>query len=197
MWPWEHLAVGYLAYAALVHLVARRPPAGDAVVVLAVATQLPDLIDKPLAWSLAVLPSGASLAHSLAFALPATLVALALARRVGHTRLGVAFAVGYLLHLPADALYPALLGRGPKVAFLFWPFVPVPAGSASGFLPQFEALLSTFLAYLATPRGTAYLVGEVVLLGSALALYAYDGTPGLRWLRRGARARRRPAPPDE
>lgn len=197
MWPWEHLAVGYLAYSALVHLLARRRPAGDAVVALAVATQFPDLIDKPLAWSLDVLPSGASLAHSLAFALPVTLVAVALAARAGRRRVGAAFAVGYLLHLPADVLYPVLLGDGPKTAFLLWPFVPAPPSDVAGFLPHFEELVATFVAHLATPRGTVYLAGELALVGAALALYAYDGAPGLRWLRRGARAGRPPAPPDE
>jgi hypothetical protein len=197
MWPWEHLAVGYLAYSALVHLLARRRPRGDEAVAVAVATQFPDLIDKPLAWSLDVLPSGTSLAHSLAFALPASLVALLVAWRAGRARVGAAFAVGYLLHLPGDVLYPALLGGSPKTAFLLWPFVPAPAGDVAGFLPHFEALLATFLSHLATPRGTLYLTGELVLLGSVFALYAYDGTPGLRWLRRRARTRRRPASPDE
>ena len=60
MLPWGHLAVGYLAYSLAVRVRSGGPPAGLAVAALAVGTQFPDLIDKPLVSWVSVLPSGRS-----------------------------------------------------------------------------------------------------------------------------------------
>ena len=49
MWPWEHLAFGYVLYSLGVRTLRGRTPRGPPVLVLAVATQVPDLLDKPLA----------------------------------------------------------------------------------------------------------------------------------------------------
>jgi hypothetical protein len=49
MWPWGHLAVGYLLSAGAAYLRDHSSPRGLAVVALAAGTQLPDLLDKPLA----------------------------------------------------------------------------------------------------------------------------------------------------
>jgi hypothetical protein len=73
MWPWEHVVVGYLAYSAVSHAVAGRAPSGRAAIAVAFAALLPDLVDKPLAWGLGVLPSGRSFAHSLVVAVPTVL----------------------------------------------------------------------------------------------------------------------------
>ena len=58
----------------------------------------PDLIDKPLAWLLHVIPGGRYLAHSLTAAL---LLSLAVGRLFGR-RAVAGFAVGYLGHLAGD-----------------------------------------------------------------------------------------------
>jgi hypothetical protein len=154
-------------------------------------------VDKPLAWTFDVLPSGTSLAHSLLVAVPASLLAVAVARRAGRGRYGTAFAVGYLSHLPADVVYPALVGGTPKTAFLLWPLVPARVGDVPGFLPHFEDLAASFLGFLAGPQGAAYLAAELALVGGALALWLYDGAPGLEWLRPRRGDGRRHVPPDE
>ncbi|PSQ27664.1 hypothetical protein BRD03_05435 [Halobacteriales archaeon QS_9_68_17] len=64
MWPWGHLAVGYLLYAASSRRQRARPPDGAETILIAFGTQFPDLGDKPLAWTVSVLPNGRSLAHS-------------------------------------------------------------------------------------------------------------------------------------
>jgi hypothetical protein len=61
MWPWEHLAVGYLLYSVSCVLWGRYPTR-IGVAALAFGTQFPDLVDKPLGWWLGVLPSGQSFA---------------------------------------------------------------------------------------------------------------------------------------
>lgn len=187
MWPWEHLAVGFLGY-----VVVRRTWGGSLrggpVVALAVATQLPDLVDKPLAWSLGVLPSGTSLAHSLFVAVPASIVAVAASRRARRPAYGAALAVGWLSHLAGDALYPVLLGGPPAVGALLWPVVPAPPGAGGGgLLAQARRLFALFVAFLGTPRGRLYLLGEAALLGLAGLVWLVEGAPGVGLLRRALR----------
>lgn len=218
MWPWEHLAVGYLGYALVRRAGARLgasgrgragsdaggagPDAGGTtdtaagrggpVVALAVATQLPDLVDKPLSWSLGVLPSGTSLAHSLLVAVP-VVVGVALAtRRTRLSAYGVALAVGWLSHLAGDALYPVLLGGPPAVGALLWPVVPAPPGaSGGGLLAHARRLFELFLTFLGTPRGRLYLLGEAGLLGLAALVWLRDGAPGVGLVRATVRRARR------
>ncbi len=90
-----------------------------------VGSQLPDLIDKPLAHELGVLPSGRVFMHSLPIALPVSAVALAYAVATGRRRLGGAFVGAYLLHLLGDTY--RTLQRGTIPPDLLWPLVaPIP-----------------------------------------------------------------------
>jgi len=126
MWPWAHAAVGYLLYATYAY---RRglPLRGLPVVAAVIATQGPDLLDKPLAWTFAILPTGRSLGHSLFFAaLLAAVGWYALARRFGRPNIAVGAAVGYLSHLPADGLGAILAGRWADLSYLAWPLLPLP-----------------------------------------------------------------------
>ncbi len=186
MWPWEHLAVGFLGYVVVRRVWGRVGSLrGGPVVALAVATQLPDLVDKPLAWSLGVLPSGTSLAHSLFVAVPASVVAVAASRRARRPAYGAAVAVGWLSHLAGDALYPVLLGGPPAVGALLWPVVPAPPGAGGGgLLAQARRLFGLFVAFLGTPRGRLYLLGEAALLGLAGLVWLVEGAPGVGLLRR-------------
>lgn len=181
MWPWEHLAFGYVLWAVSVHL-RRRGVRPDEALAVAIGTQLPDLVDKPLAWTFDVLPSGVSLAHSLTLALPAAAAALLLGRRTGRTGAGAAFAVAYASHLLGDALYPLVWGEGFSLSYLFWPLVPAGSPTTQGFLSNFFYYLDSFLASLATPTGALYVGLEAALLGTALVLWAIDDVPGARLL---------------
>ncbi|MFB6075088.1 MAG: metal-dependent hydrolase [Haloarculaceae archaeon] len=179
MWPWEHLAVGYLTYSLARRAVTGRAPARVEAYAVLLGSQFPDLVDKPLGWGTSLLPSGVSLAHSLLVAVPLAAVATVVTSNRGRRELGAAFAVGYLLHLPADALYPALLGGNVYTDFLLWPLVPVPSESVPSIVGHLQELIAHFLEVLATPAGAAYLVLEALLLGSALALWILDGHPGV------------------
>ncbi|WP_458205208.1 metal-dependent hydrolase [Haladaptatus sp. NG-SE-30] len=180
MWPWEHLAFGYLLYSLYCHLGTGQSPRSDAVVVLGIATQLPDLVDKPLAWSLAVLPSGHSLAHSLLSAFPLSVLALALAHRARRSDIGVAFAIGYLSHLSGDVIYPLVVGKEPFLGFLLWPLVRVPADQSSmGFLARFQEYFGDYLVFLSDPAVTSYLALELGLLFTVFVLWLFDGMPGI------------------
>lgn len=181
MWPWEHLAIGYLAYSFFARHAAGHTPQTLAVVALAFGTQFPDLIDKPLGWGTTLLPSGISFAHSLLVAVPLAALAVTAASAADRADLGIAFAIGYLFHLPADAVYPLLIGGGLNWSFLLWPLVPAPEPTTVAILPFVRELADKFLAFLATPSGRLYILLELALVGGATLRWFADGTPGLRW----------------
>ncbi|AGB38985.1 metal-dependent hydrolase [Natronococcus occultus] len=172
MWPLGHAAIGYLCYTLATRTRFDRPPGQIAVLVLLFGTQFPDLIDKPLAWYLGVIPTGRTLAHSLLFLVPVSIAVYVLARRYGRAEYGFAFGLGALSHTLVDAL-PALWG-GTDPSFLLWPALPV-EGYESG-APSVTAL---FLESLGDP----YFLSEFVLAALALAIWRRDGSPGLATLR--------------
>jgi hypothetical protein len=173
MWPWAHLAVGYLAYAALVRYRGRRRPGEVPALAVALGTQVPDLIDKPLGWYLGVLPGGRSLGHSAVVAGLLVAVAVALARRRGRAAAWLAFGVGYWTHLAADALDPLLVGRYGDLAYLAWPLVALP--------PQGDppSALGIVQSMTLTPFFTVQL--GLTLLGAAV--WASQGYPGVAPIR--------------
>lgn len=193
MLPWEHLAVGYILYSAYSRLHFKRPPAGDEAIILAFATQLPDLIDKPLAWSLDVLPSAHSLGHSLLFTLPLLAAVWAVTRKYGRSTLVAPLSVGYLSHLPADALTPPLFGLEPYFEFLLWPVVSGFSEADQSMVGHVSEYVIRYINRLLTPEGILFLLIEVSLLGLALAVWRYDGMPGLVEIRGIVPGRRRPA----
>jgi hypothetical protein len=187
MWPWEHFAVGYLCYSLYTRVTPLDRPGLGALLAVGFGTQLPDLIDKPLAWSLEVLPSGTSLGHSALFAVPVSGAAVALGRLTGRRPLGDALAVGYLLHLVGDALYPIAFGRIPAPTFLLWPLVPAAEQGTPGLFARTGQLIASFLEFLAGPRGWLYLGAEGALLAATALLWLLDGCPGLGAVRRAVR----------
>jgi membrane-bound metal-dependent hydrolase YbcI (DUF457 family) len=169
MWPWGHLAIGYLLYTAFVHLRDRRPPTGLAALALAVGTQFPDLVDKPLAWSFGVLPNGRSLTHSLITTLLLVALVELVARRRGYGSIATAFAVGYLSHLAADALYPALSGDIYSLGFLAWPILP----------PVEYETEQSFIVHLTQVSLDSSVAFELGLGLAVFLLWFADGAPGL------------------
>lgn len=174
MWPWGHAAVGYLVYSLFSHRRHGRGPTNVATVFLAVGTQFPDLVDKPLAWTFALLPTGRSLAHSLLTALVVGGVALHLARRYNRSEYATAFGIGYLSHLAADGLLPVLNGEFVNLSYLIWPLLPLPAPTRD------YSILAHFLTFQLEPF-TVFELGLVVL---ALLVWWYDDAPGVRVLLR-------------
>lgn len=176
MLPWAHLGLGYLLYSGWRRRDGRRPT-GAAVIALVIATQAPDLVDKPLSWHLAVLPTGRSLAHSVFVAGAVAAAAWWVTRRYDRPRVGAAVAVGYWSHLLGDALWPLLAGDVGTVTTFLWPVAPSPA-SEHGM-----GILSFLLAVEPTPRIWA---GIAVACVAAVA-WVDDGCPGAVTATRTAR----------
>jgi len=186
VWPWEHLAFGYVLFSASTRLLDRRSPTDPEALAVAVATQFPDLIDKPLAWTFDVLPSGLSLAHSLSVATLLTAGTAALARRRGVPGQGLAVAIGYGSHLLGDAVYPVAFGDPVRTSFLLWPFLggPQPASTLDG-TDHVVAAIDRVELLISTPIGPWALLLEGLLLGGAVGVWLADGTPGTDVLRSG------------
>jgi ethanolamine transporter EutH len=171
MWPWAHASVGYLLYVGYAH---RRglPLRGPAVLATGLGTQAPDLLDKPLAWTVAVLPAGRSLGHSLLFAIPlAVLCWSVVAGRFDRPAVALGAAVGYVSHLFADGLGAVLSGEWVDLSYLLWPVLA---------LPEYE-LAPSFAAHF-----RAFEFSDLTLFGFALT-----GVAAAVWLRVALLARRR------
>jgi len=177
MWPWEHLAVGYLAYSLFQRSRLSRPDAAGALAVL-FGSQLPDLIDKPLGWGTTLLPSGHSMAHSLLFAVPLVVVVVLLTRQLGSHQAGVGFGISYLSHLPADALYPLVIGKDPSFGFLLWPLLPVSETPPTSITDRVATLVDVFTVGVQNGSIGLFLAAELALLTTTVVLWRADGAPG-------------------
>jgi membrane-bound metal-dependent hydrolase YbcI (DUF457 family) len=191
MWPWGHLAVGYLLYSPLARTRFERPPDAQAILLLTFGTQFPDLVDKLLAWELDVLPAGRTLAHSLLTVAVVTTLVYAYSKRRGSTDLGLAFAVGYVSHPFADALFPLLNGQYQYAAYLFWPLFGLPSwvGMRIVLVEPLEVLLG------AEPIDvdiTIHILTELALVALAVRTWRRDGAPAVAALRNRLDSTREP-----
>jgi len=185
MWPWGHLAAAFLVYAVYSRVRYGHRPTEATAVLVALGSQLPDLVDKPLAWTVGALPTGRSLAHSLLILGPLLAVAYLyasrrdraaarFARREGaRAPLVVALGLGAIVHSLTDALYPVVEGEFGGTAFLAWPVADLPPTTdPQSFVGQF-----TQMAF--TPE----FAFELLLVALALTVWVRQDCPGLDTVR--------------
>ena len=184
MWPWGHLAFGYVLYSVYTHLWKWKAPSGRLVLVLAFSTQLPDLVDKPLSWTFGVFPSGYSIAHSIFVAIPVTIGLIGATWYINRSEIGIAFGIGYGSHLLSD-LIVAILTTGATVGRVLWPVITQP--------PYDQNLsLSQRITYYLVRYAISILHGEnlkiffvqSLFVFIAVSLWVYDGFPGFNETRR-------------
>ena len=183
MWPWEHLAFGYVLYSGYTRLRHGHPPEQRPVLALAAATQFADVLDKPLAWTFDVLPTARSLGHSIFFAAAVVGVVALVGRRLGTPGYVPAVAIGYASHLLGDVLYGFVRRGEINVRYLLWPLVRLDPRGTPGLFDRTADLLVEFQGFLASPVGRTYLAAELVLVLAVFVLWAADGWPGARILR--------------
>ena len=159
MLPAGHLAAAYLLW---VSLGPRFEGPFDRSVwkVLLVGGLLPDLVDKPLAWGLDVLPASRALGHSLLFLVPLLLIVALFARRAGQVTAAAALAVGALSHVLLDNL-PVLWNPDESAASLLWPVTTVESQAGA---PAVGSVLRDTL-------GEPYLWAELVLVVVAVGVW--------------------------
>lgn len=179
MWPWEHLAFAYVLYSLLANVGFDRSPSARETIAVAAGSQLPDLVDKPLAWTLTITDGGYSIAHSAFVALVVCLGVCALAARRGRRALAgaVAFSVAYLSHLVADLIYPLVTGQGTDLRIVLWPVASPPATDHGGFLDHVVIYLLRHVRVLLAGGLTPQIAFQLLLGLSVLALWLYDGAP--------------------
>lgn len=177
MFPWEHVAFGYLCYSLLAHLAGRSPSDAAAVAVVA-ATLGPDFVDKTLSWVLGIFPQGYSVAHSMFVA--ALLISVVFAAAVHRNRpfVGVAFGVAYVSHLVGDVVYPIVFGDPISMKKVLWPLVTLPAYENDiSALDRFFYYTDRYLEQLIALEPSPFLLAEFGFLFVAFLVWVYDGVP--------------------
>lgn len=181
MWPWGHLAFGYLLYSLASRVTFGEAPVGGPTLVLAIATQIPDLVDKPLSWSLRVFETGYGAAHSVFVAVPTIAAAMLVAHHLDRHHYGLAFGVGYASHLFADVALAAVLSKRFVVSRVLWPVLQMPGYETQrGFVDRLTSYFLTFASDVLSGEASFYVGLYLVLFGSVAALWVYDGWPVVR-----------------
>lgn len=185
MWPWEHFSVSYIGYSLAVRGIRRRPPTAAEGYALLFGALFPDIIDKPASWLFNVFPSGVSVTHSVFIAVPLTLAILGITYWIGYADAGAGFSVGYLLHLPQDAVYGTITsGAAPSYRVFLWPVAPQQTSTYGGFLANVRYYFSSYRELLADPQAVWFAAFEFLLLSGAVLLWVIDGAPGWASVRR-------------
>ncbi|SDD39930.1 metal-dependent hydrolase [Natrinema hispanicum] len=180
MWPWEHALFGYLVYSAVCHAHYRDAPGEYEAAVVLIASVLPDVVDKTLAWQFDVFHSGYALAHSIFITVPLVTIAGLVAREYGRPALGLAFAIGYPLHLVGDVI-PSYISSGEwTISHLLWPVVIIEGRDHGGLLEGFRHNFGPYLAEVLALEPTPYLLVQVGIALTAVGLWIVDGWPGCR-----------------
>lgn len=169
MWPIGHAAIAYLLYRFSTDRRFDAAPAAIPTVILGVGALFPDLVDKPFAWYLDILPTGRSLAHSLLVLVPLVVLVWLVARHYDRGEYGVAFGLGAISHALIDAV-PVLWNSDATATFLLWPLLDI---------PQYEEGAPSILALLRDSMTEPYFLSEFLFLAIALVLWRADGYPGL------------------
>jgi hypothetical protein len=195
MWPWGHLAVGYLCYVAVIQVRDDGEQTFATLAAVVVGSQLPDLVDKPLAWTFSILPSGRSLAHSLLVAVIVIAGTYWFAKQREREEAAIAFGVAYVSHSLADLGPNAIKGLAHGnwsqlewTTYLLWPvFAPPPYPSDDSFV---QHLIDLAL--------TPYMAFQLVLFAFAVVVWVGSGAPGFVAVRRDIQSRvRRQKPASE
>lgn len=178
MYPWEHLVLGYVLFSLYTHVRFRESPTGVESVGVLIGSQLPDLIDKPLAWTFGLVETGYAIGHSILFAPGFCGLAIAISVRVGRLRTGIAFVIAFLSHLASDIVYPIAWGRPADPRVVLWPIAHAP-GSArdGGFIERTVFYVQRFVVEMATGELTPFVRFQLVLVGAATLLWIFDGAP--------------------
>lgn len=181
MMPWEHVVAGYIGFSLLVRFVYQRPPSPKETGIVVLASVLPDVIDKPLAWQFEVFTSGYAIGHSVLVAVPVAICVCLLAWYRNVPRSGIAFAVGYLSHLFGDVVPSYFRSGSLPVERVLWPIRGGGDGYESGFIGEAKENLTSYFQWMveqvASGNPDTYLLVILGLGAFGFALWVADGMP--------------------
>ena len=165
--PIKHVLLAVVPVACYTVVRRRRIPSGAVVLTAVWAGLFADLVDKPLAWQLGLIPSGRMVAHSLVLSVPLIVGVLLSTVRINHLQYGLVFAWGHLSHIAVD--FSSVLSRGTESYWfpnLFWPLLPANPDRTVGYadnLPVFDltllielCLLAAILSYVIVDIGSDF-----------------------------------------
>ncbi|WP_440765740.1 metal-dependent hydrolase [Natronorubrum sp. DTA7] len=192
MWPWEHLAFAYVLYSLFANAVLGRSPTGREAIAVVLGSQLPDLVDKPLAWTVGITETGYSIGHSIFVAPVVCLAVYAAAAQRSDRLLAGAFALAYGSHLATDIYDPLRESSRLDPRVVLWPLESPPTGDHGGFVDHFVLYLVRYVNELLTGGVTPSVALQLGLGVAVVSLWLVDGAPiaadGYRWLRGRLRA---------
>ncbi len=177
MWPWEHLAFAYVLYSLMRNVGFRTSPSARETILVAIGSQLPDLVDKPLGWTFGFAETGYSIGHSIFVAPFVCLVAYAVAIRSGNRALADAFSIAYLSHPVADLLSQLLRDGVADSRIALWPLASPPGTDHGGFLDHLLLYLARYVYQLLTGGLTIAVVVQLLLALAVVTLWLSDGAP--------------------
>lgn len=152
MSPLAHVLVALVPVVLYTTLRDWRLPSRWVVSAACLGGMVPDLVDKPLAHVLLLLPNGRVGVHSLPIALPLVAAILMYGWRTRRVRPAAAFGLGVVLHPLGD--WHTQLVSGAVPAHLLWPFVSVPIQHT----PSWSAYVPAWTAFAAVVLGATALV---------------------------------------
>lgn len=182
MMPWEHAIVGYITYSLFVHAVYREAPTAAGTLIVVFASVLPDLVDKPLGWEFGVFQTGYAIGHSIFVAVPLAILVGVLAYTLGASKLGWAFGIGYLVHLPADVVLMSLwLGHFPFSRIL-WPIRTAGPPPGEGLQDGIIVAVGKYIQVFTETPQSPYAMFVMGLTVFVVVLWVADGMPVAREL---------------
>lgn len=129
--------------------------------VVFIGSQFPDLVDKPLAHTVVIIPSGRVFMHSLPFAIPISILVLWYGIATDRPELSDGFVFAYLIHIFSD--WQHMLRAGELPPNLFWPFIePLPSP------------VEPFWAGPGDINVSLWTIFSIVVLSSTLVIIAMD-----------------------
>jgi len=121
--PIEHFILAIVPVSVVTLVYTRRPPRSRLIGAVFLGSQFPDLIDKPLALQLGVIPTGRVFMHSLPIAIPFLLAVCLYGSHTDQLTVSVAlaFTFAHLSHLLGDTYHAIGNPTSPLPPDLFWP----------------------------------------------------------------------------
>jgi membrane-bound metal-dependent hydrolase YbcI (DUF457 family) len=159
-----------------------------------VGSQLPDLVDKPLAWTFEVLPSGRSLMHSLFAVVAVVTLTYWVSQRFQREEITAWLGLGMVSHsfvdLGPDVMIGLLQGHWGQLqwtTYLLWPLLAAPP------YPNDDSFMQHFLA-LALDQ---YVLLQFGLFAVAAVVWFRSDAPGYRFIQHQIRTRFHRSQPDK